>query len=200
MPQGSGHFLPWPAASPLAGLSSHEPLHPLGPAWPIPAELSAKGGCGLQVSRQHEAVQPSGHEPAEKRCRVGGQKIPHNRQKESSPIQALATPSIAKKKGPVLLRGLVFLVGPARFELATNGLKAACSHRAEHATPLRSPARGSPMAHGSRPCWQKSPHTFPPETTKAPSAPSRVSRGLFCVQRVASGSVHTVSAASSRTS
>ena len=43
------------------------------------------------------------------------------------------------------------LVGPARFELATNGLKAACSYRAEHIAPLKMTTRDTRRAHASLP-------------------------------------------------
>ncbi len=43
------------------------------------------------------------------------------------------------------------LVGPARFELATNGLKAACSLRAMYCFPLCAAARSPRRTHGSQP-------------------------------------------------
>ncbi|UUC95497.1 hypothetical protein [Comamonas sp. C11] len=53
--------------------------------------------------------------------------------------------------------GLCILVGPARFELATNGLKAACSLFAHSCDTGKAKAQGQHAAHGLPPMLAKSP-------------------------------------------
>jgi len=62
--------------------------------------------------------------------------------------------------------GFCILVGPARFELATNGLKAACSLFANSCAAMKTKAQGLHSAHGLPPMLAKS-----PAQKKSPLAP-----------------------------
>ena len=70
--------------------------------------------------------------------------------------------------------GLCILVGPARFELATNGLKAACSLFANSSVTVKTKAQGLHSAHGLQPMLAKS-----PAQKKSPLAPDLGVEGAF---------------------
>ena len=114
--RGGGRLQPMPGCMPAAQHSQRDDQRRRG-------SVHHGRRTGAQVCREHEAVQPSGDEDAEKcRC-VGWKKSPHNGQEKSGLNATLATSSIEKKKGPVLLRGLVFFGGSCEIRTRDQRIK-----------------------------------------------------------------------------